>query len=189
MHMLPGLWRFHAVHHSDPAVDVTTTIRQHPGESLIRYAFLTAFALALGPSPLAFGVYRAWSAINGLFEHANVRAPLWLDRLLSWVTTWPHMHKLHHSRVPAESNTNFGNLFSLWDRLFSTFTPSGRGTRIAYGLEGLDDPATQTTAGLLALPFRRRARIGLTPGPQAVAAAEASVPRMGSARQSARSNT
>jgi sterol desaturase/sphingolipid hydroxylase (fatty acid hydroxylase superfamily) len=154
MHKLPALWRYHSVHHSDPAVDVTTTVRQHPGESLIRYAFLGAFAIALGPGPAAFGIYRAWSALNGLFEHANVRMPLWLDWLLSLVTTWPHMHKIHHSRRPEQTDTNYGNIFSLWDRLFATFTPSRQGTDVHYGLDGLDDPAIQTTAGLLALPFR-----------------------------------
>jgi len=154
MHGIPSFWRFHRVHHSDPVVDVTTTIRQHPGEGVIRYLFMAAFALPLGASPGAFAVYRSWSALNGLLEHANVRVPLWLDGLLSLVTTWPNMHKVHHSRTGTETNTNYGNIFSLFDRLFSTFTPSRRGVNICYGLDGFDDPATQTTAGLLAMPFR-----------------------------------
>ena len=156
-HKLPWLWPYHAVHHSDPVVDVTTTIRQHPVESLMRYIAMAAMAIALVPSPAAFTVYRAWSAINGLFEHANLRAPLWLDRLLSLVTTWPHMHKVHHSRRVEQTDTNYGNLFSVWDRLFGTFTPSRQGASVRYGLEGYDDPAVQTTRGLLALPFRRAA--------------------------------
>ena len=154
MHKLPSFWRFHSVHHSDPAVDVTTTIRQHPGESVIRYVFLAAFACALGASPGAFAVYRAAVALNGLLEHANLRVPRWLDRLLVLVTTWPNLHKIHHSRDAAETDTNYGNLFSIWDRLFSTFTPSREAAHVVYGLAGLDDRATQTTAGLLALPFR-----------------------------------
>ena len=154
MHKLPFFWRFHSVHHADPAVDVTTTIRQHPGESVIRYAFLAAFACVLGPSPGAFAVYRAAVALNGLLEHANLRVPARLDRLLALVTTWPNLHKLHHSRDAVETDTNYGNLLSLWDRLFSTFTPSREAAHVVYGLAGLDDPATQTTAGLLALPFR-----------------------------------
>jgi sterol desaturase/sphingolipid hydroxylase (fatty acid hydroxylase superfamily) len=157
MHRFDVLWRFHRVHHSDPAVDVTTTIRQHPGESVIRYVAMAACAIPLGAGPVAFAVYRAWSALNGLVEHANVRAPGGLDRMLALVTTWPHMHKVHHSRRPAETDTNYGNLFSVWDRLFGTYTPSARGTSIVYGLDGLDDATTQTTAGLLALPFRRDA--------------------------------
>jgi len=154
LHKIPCFWRFHQVHHSDPAVDVTTTIRQHPGESVIRYAFLAAFAVVLGASPAAFGVYLLCSALNGLLEHANVRVPPWLDSLLSLITTWPNMHKVHHSRVATETDTNYGNLFSVFDRLFSTFTPSERGANVSYGLDGFDDPAAQTTAGLLAMPFR-----------------------------------
>jgi sterol desaturase/sphingolipid hydroxylase (fatty acid hydroxylase superfamily) len=154
MHKIPAFWRCHCVHHSDPVVDVTTTIRQHPGEGIIRYAFMAAFAFALGASPGAFAVYRSWSVINGLLEHANIRVPLWLDSLLSFVTTWPNMHKVHHSRIATETNTNYGNILSLFDRLFLTFTPSKRGLQIVYGLDGLDDPPTQTTAGLLAIPFR-----------------------------------
>ncbi len=157
-HKLPSLWRFHAVHHSDPAVDVTTTIRQHPVESLLRYAAMGAMALAIGPSATAFVVYRAASALNGLLEHANVRAPRWLDGLLSLVTTWPHMHKVHHSRVPEQTDSNYGNLFSFWDRLFGSYTPSHLGTNIAYGLDGFDRPTLQTTTALLALPFRQARR-------------------------------
>ncbi len=154
MHRVPAFWRHHRVHHSDPAVDVTTTIRQHPGETLIRYAFMAAFALPLGASPLAFGVYRTWSALSGLLEHANVRVPRSLDRVLSLVTTWPGMHKIHHARAVAQTNSNYGNIVPWWDRLFGTFTPVERADGVDYGLDGLDDPATQRTAGLLALPFR-----------------------------------
>ncbi|MGH7818666.1 MAG: sterol desaturase family protein, partial [Candidatus Binatia bacterium] len=160
MHAHAALWRFHSVHHSDPAVDVTTAIRQHPGESVIRYAFLAAGALALGASPAAFAVYRAWSALHALLEHANVRMPRRLDSLLSLVVTTPNMHKVHHSRRMAETNTNYGNILSLYDRLFSTYTPSIRGVNVVYGLDGFDEPATQTTAGLLALPFRSADRSG-----------------------------
>ena len=156
MHRVPGFWRYHRVHHADPAVDVTTSIRQHPGESVIRYAFMGAFAFVIGASPAAFAVYRVWSALNGLLEHADFRVPLWLDRLLSLVTTWPYMHKVHHSRIAREANTNYGNIISLFDRLFGTFTPAERGMNVAYGLEGFDDPAVQTTAGLLAMPYRER---------------------------------
>ena len=154
MHARPALWRFHRVHHSDPVVDVTTTVRQHPGEGVIRYAFTAVFACALGASPGAFAVYRLWSALNALLEHANVRVPRRLDSLLSLVVSTPNMHKVHHSRTATETNTNYGNIFSLFDRLCGTFTPSARAMHVVYGLDGFDDPGTQTTAGLLAMPFR-----------------------------------
>ena len=81
---------------------------------------------------------------------------MWLDDLLVLVTTWPNMHKVHHSRTPEETDTNYGNIFSFWDRLFSTFTSSRQGTSVNYGLDGFDDMKTQTTKGLLALLFRLR---------------------------------
>jgi sterol desaturase/sphingolipid hydroxylase (fatty acid hydroxylase superfamily) len=158
MHALPGLWRFHRVHHADRFVDVTTTLRQHPGEGVIRYVVMAAFAFALGASPAAFAIYRACSALNALPEHANVRVPAWLGWALSLVTTWPTMHKVHHSRRANETDTNYGNLFSVFDRLFGTFTPAARGVDVPYGLDGHDDPAAQTLPALLALPFRRERR-------------------------------
>lgn len=156
MHTFGAFWRFHAVHHSDPAVDVTTTIRQHPGEGLIRYGCLAIFAIPLGASLPAFAIYRLWSVLNGLLEHANVGAPQWLDTALSWLTTWPNMHKVHHSRDPRFTDTNYGNLFSIWDRVFGTFTPSRFGVNVEYGLHGADNPEQQTTAALLAAPFQQQ---------------------------------
>lgn len=156
MHWQRAMWRFHRVHHCDPTVDVTTTIRQHPGESVIRYAFMTGFAVVLGAGPGAFAVYRSWSALQGLVEHANVRVPLWLDGLVSLVFSTPNMHKVHHSRVASQTNTNYGNILSCFDRLFGTFTPTVQGVNVVYGLDGFDQPAKQTVSGLLAMPFWRR---------------------------------
>jgi sterol desaturase/sphingolipid hydroxylase (fatty acid hydroxylase superfamily) len=156
MHRVPALWRFHRVHHADPAVDVTTTIRQHPGEGVIRYAFTAAFALPLGVTPAEFLLYRSAVAFTALLEHANLRVPRRLDDVLSLVFTFPTLHKVHHSRDARFTDTNFGNIVSWWDRGFRTFTPAREGRAVDYGLDGFDDPATQTTAALLALPFRRR---------------------------------
>jgi sterol desaturase/sphingolipid hydroxylase (fatty acid hydroxylase superfamily) len=156
MHSSSVLWPFHTIHHSDLAVDVTTTIRQHPGDGVIRYAFMGAFAIALGAPPGPFAVYRIWSAVHGLLEHANIRMPLRLDALLSLIVATPNTHKVHHSRTVAETNSNYANIFALFDRVFRTFTPSERGTSIVYGLDGLDAAASQSTAGLLVHPFRRR---------------------------------
>jgi sterol desaturase/sphingolipid hydroxylase (fatty acid hydroxylase superfamily) len=154
MHRYPALWRYHRVHHSDAAVDVTTTIRQHPGETVIRYAAIAAFALPLGASAGSFAIYQLCAALGGLLEHANMRLPQWVNRGLALVVTWPDMHKVHHSRDQRFTNTNYGNLVSWWDRLFGTFTPAREGRAVAYGLEGTDEQGSQTITGLLALPFR-----------------------------------
>lgn len=170
MHASPALWRYHRVHHSDPAVDVTTTARQHPGEGVIRYGFVAAAACGLGAGPAAFAVYRTWSALQSYLEHANVRVPPRLDAICSWIVTTPNMHKVHHSRRREETNSNYGNIFALFDRCFSTFTPTDRGRRVAYGLDDLDERSAQTTAGLLALPFQSAvASADATAGDTAVA--------------------
>ena len=153
MHKLPALWRVHKVHHCDPVLDVTTSIRQHPLEGIIRYGFMAACACSLGVGLGAFAAYRAVSALNGLLEHANVRVSDRFVQRASWLTTWFDVHRIHHSRVPSETDSNYGNIFSWFDRLFGTFTPPGRGKAVACGLDDLDAPELQTTMGLLALPF------------------------------------
>lgn len=155
MHERGGLWRFHRVHHSDPAVDVTTTLRQHPGESVVRYFSLVVFAGAIGASPAAFALYRLLSGAAALGEHANVRLPTWLDSLLSLVIATPNYHKVHHSREREETDSNYANIFTIWDRVFFTATPARRGVDISYGLDGIE-PRDQTAWGLFALPFRDR---------------------------------
>jgi sterol desaturase/sphingolipid hydroxylase (fatty acid hydroxylase superfamily) len=144
MHRIPLLWRVHRVHHTDRAVDVTTALRQHPGEGLIRFSFQAATALAIGASPAAYAVYRSASAFMALFEHANIRLPLWLDGGLSLAITSPNLHKVHHSRELPFSDTNYGNILSLWDRLARTFTPARFGARVVYGLSSTEDPANRS---------------------------------------------
>jgi len=155
MHRFAFLWRFHVIHHSDPAVDVTTTIRQHPGESVIRYVFMAAAVFALGASPVAFAIYRSWSALNGLSEHCNVRVPIWLDSFLSLLIVTPNTHKVHHSRDQRFTDTNYSNISTIFDRMFSTFTPSRLGINVAYGLDGYDNREQQTLSSLLMMPLRR----------------------------------
>jgi sterol desaturase/sphingolipid hydroxylase (fatty acid hydroxylase superfamily) len=153
MHRVPVLWRFHTVHHSDPAVDVTTALRQHPGETLIRYTFMAGCAIGLGVTPGTLAIYRTWQAINALLEHANISLPARLDRFLALVIVSPNMHKVHHSRAEEFTNTNYGNIFSFFDRVLFSFTPVERGPKVSYGLEGFDDRAIQRTTSLLGLPF------------------------------------
>jgi sterol desaturase/sphingolipid hydroxylase (fatty acid hydroxylase superfamily) len=154
LHKLPLFWRFHAVHHADPLVDATTTLRQHPGETLIRLVFTGAFACALGASPAAYATYRIAVALIALLEHANVRLPARIDRALSLVTTWPGFHKIHHARDAALTDSNYGNLFSWWDTLFGTRTPIEPDRLPRYGLDGTLDEDTQSLVGQLTLPTR-----------------------------------
>jgi len=154
MHVFPALWRAHRVHHSDPLVDVTTALRFHPIETAWRFTFVVVPAWLLGLPVAAVAAYRILSVFMAAFEHMNVK--LWqpLDTTLSLVVGTPNMHKLHHSRIPRETNTNYGNILSLFDRLCCTFTPSKRAEFVDCGLDGYDDHETQRLSGLLRLPFR-----------------------------------
>jgi len=105
----------------------------------------------------AFTIYRVWSVFNALLEHANIRLPRWLDRAIGVLFVSPDMHKVHHSRDVRETDTNYGNISSLFDRAFRTFTPAERGRSVVCGLDGFDHPDDQTTAGLLGMPHRIRA--------------------------------
>jgi sterol desaturase/sphingolipid hydroxylase (fatty acid hydroxylase superfamily) len=154
MHALPPAWRFHRVHHSDVHVDVTTAFRQHPLETAWRYSFQLAGALALGASSTSVALYLALSALNAQIEHADVALPWKLDRALRVLLATPAMHRVHHSRAQAETDTNYANIFSFWDRLFGTYRAPRPGQQIAFGLEGYETPEEQRPAGLLALPFR-----------------------------------
>jgi sterol desaturase/sphingolipid hydroxylase (fatty acid hydroxylase superfamily) len=153
MHRLPQLWRFHMIHHSDPFVDVTTTARQHPGESLYRYLLLAVFGFGFGVSPAGFAAYKVAQILSGMFEHSNIRLPDWLEATLALIIPGPAMHKVHHSRDQRLTNSNYGNILSIWDRLFGTFTPPGQGRKVDYGLSGEDRDERQSGLGLMRRPF------------------------------------
>jgi sterol desaturase/sphingolipid hydroxylase (fatty acid hydroxylase superfamily) len=162
LHMLPVMWRFHQVHHSDDFVDVTTTYRTHPIETVWRFLFVIVPVWTIGIPALAVVIQRLVSAANGIFEHSNTR--LWrpLDRALSLVWVTPNIHKIHHSREFAETNSNYGNVLTLYDRMLGTFTPSERAESVVYGLDDVDPGTTGSLGGLLSLPFQRDAGMSLT---------------------------
>lgn len=153
MHQLGGLWKVHRVHHSDLVVDVTTAYRQHPIEGLWRFSFIILPAWLMGIPAEALLTYRLVSACFALLEHANIG--LWhpIERTLSYVFVTPNLHKTHHSRKQPETDSNYGNIFSIHDRLFRTFTPLKPTKSVTYGLNGYDSRELQTTGGLLRLPF------------------------------------
>lgn len=155
MHQTPALWRVHLVHHIDASVDATTAFRQHPAEGVLRFSFIAAVAWGLGVPPAVVALYRLLGALNSVIEHSNIRVPRWLDRPLVWFWVTPDMHKVHHSRDRSETDSNYANLFSLFDRVFGTYTPSARGPLVRYGIEGYDSAQHQSIGAVLWLPFRR----------------------------------
>lgn len=146
-------WQFHRVHHSESAVDVTTAFRQHPGETIWRtlwqLAAISVFGIPLG----VVLIYLILSALNAQFEHANIRMNGKLDRLLRLFIVTPHMHKVHHSRNQRQTDSNYSNIFSLWDRIFSSYTSAVDFQKLHYGLDGFDVSDRQTLRGLLKMPF------------------------------------
>jgi len=153
MHMWPAMWRFHRIHHSDPFVDVTTTSRTHPVESVWRFLFAIGPVWIFGIPAQAVMIQRLLQSTNGVLEHANIR--LWspIDRALSLVWVTPNVHKIHHSRQIGETNSNYGNVLSIYGRLLGTFTPSYRAESVIYGLDDADPVRAGSFAGLLSMPF------------------------------------
>ena len=123
-HRVPLLWRFHRAHHSDLDVDATTSIRFHLGEVVITTGIKGLAVWALGVSPAGFLISESLTLAVGLFSHGNVRLPSRLEPRLRWAIVTPTMHWIHHSRRPAEHNTNLGAVFSGWDRLFGSYCMS-----------------------------------------------------------------
>jgi sterol desaturase/sphingolipid hydroxylase (fatty acid hydroxylase superfamily) len=120
LHRVSVLWRFHAVHHSDPEVDVTTTFRHHPVEAIFNGTLIGGVVLLIGFTPAEIAAYAWFSLVIELFAHANLALPPWFGAVLGKLIVTPDFHHLHHSRAIAEANANFGQALSIWDVLFGT---------------------------------------------------------------------
>src|SRR5262245_47343219 len=155
MHMWSPMWRFHQIHHSADFVDVTTTYRTHPVETVWRFVFAIVPVWILGLPAQAVVIQRLLQATNGVIEHANIRLWAPLDRVLSLVWVTPNVHKIHHSRQISETNSNYANLLTLYDRLLGTYTPAARAEKVVYGLNEAERLAAAAFPGLLTLPFER----------------------------------
>jgi sterol desaturase/sphingolipid hydroxylase (fatty acid hydroxylase superfamily) len=151
LHKTPFAWRFHRVHHSDETVDITTAFCQHPGETVWRVLWQLPAIVLFGLPLWIVVVYLTVSAANAQLEHANIRLSDRLDRWLRLLFVTPNMHKVHHSRVQPETDSNYANIFSVWDRLFGTYTSRIDFGALRYGLG--DSPARPTFVALLRMPF------------------------------------
>lgn len=137
-HKVKPLWMIHLVHHTDHNVDTTTANRHHPLESIIRFAF-TLLAVFIVGAPIAIVMlYQSLSLVATQFNHANIKLPKKLDTALSWFLVSPDMHKVHHHYVLPYTDANYGNIFSIWDRLFGTFMKFDRDA-IVYGVDTFPD--------------------------------------------------
>jgi sterol desaturase/sphingolipid hydroxylase (fatty acid hydroxylase superfamily) len=154
-HRVRWMWRFHLVHHTDPNVDTTTANRHHPGESIFRFIFTSIGALICGAPMWLIMMYQSMSAALAQFNHANIQFPVTLDRVLSWVLVTPGMHRIHHHYVLPYTDSNFGNIFSVWDRLFGTYRYMDN-KDIIYGIDTHMRPEEHSDiTNLLKIPFQK----------------------------------
>jgi sterol desaturase/sphingolipid hydroxylase (fatty acid hydroxylase superfamily) len=151
-HHLRFLWRFHQAHHSDPTYTVTTALRFHPGELLLALPLRLLAIIVLGVPIVGVIVFEVIFAFANFCEHGNINLPRKLEGPLGGVIITPALHRRHHSRESQLLNTNYGTIFSLWDRLFGSYSASRSSELVDTGLPGIESPLG--VRGILALPVR-----------------------------------
>ena len=153
-HKVPPLWMVHLVHHSDHKVDTTTANRHHPLESIIRYVFTLAGVFIIGAPIGIVMLYQSLSLVATQFSHANIKLPKKVDYLLSFVLISPDMHKIHHHHQLPYTDANYGNIFSIWDRLLGTYIYMER-EQIVYGVDTFPNEVENSRfIALLKQPFQ-----------------------------------
>ena len=159
-HKVPWMWKFHVVHHSDENVDVTTGLRHHPGETVFRILFTI---LGIYISGASIGIVMLYQSISVLFAHlthANVGLPQTLERVISYVFVTPNMHKVHHHFQLPLTDKNYGNIFSIWDRIFGTFHSANDSGSIVYGIDThMKDDKINSFTDLFLIPFKKMRKI------------------------------
>ena len=153
-HKVKPLWMIHLVHHTDHKVDTTTANRHHPLESLIRYAFTLIGVIIIGTPIGIVMLYQSMSLIATQFSHANIKLPKKVDHFISYILVSPDMHKIHHHYVLPYTDSNYGNIFSIWDRLFGTYMKMDR-EKLVYGVDVFPDEVKNgNVIELLKQPFQ-----------------------------------
>lgn len=154
LHKYKWFWKFHMVHHSDTHVDVTTGTRHHPGDWIIREVFALIAVVVTG-APIAFYfIFRFLNVIFTYLTHANIHLPNWLEKPLGMVFITPNAHKFHHHFERPWTDTNFGNIFSIWDRIFGTYVYDDV-KKVNYGLDVLENQSDESIGFQLKLPFNK----------------------------------
>jgi sterol desaturase/sphingolipid hydroxylase (fatty acid hydroxylase superfamily) len=155
-HAVPSLWRLHRMHHADLDFDVSTGLRFHPIEILLSMIVKFAVVAALGAPALAVLIFEVLLNATSIFNHANVRIPLGIDRTLRWLIVTPDMHRVHHSILARETNSNFGFNLPWWDRLFGTYRaqPSAGHEAMTIGIDQFRDARELGIDRMILQPFR-----------------------------------
>lgn len=154
LHRVKWMWRFHMIHHSDTHLDATSGTRHHPGDFVMREMFALAAVIITGAPVGYYFFYRFCTIFFTYFTHANISLPIWIDKPLSYIFITPNVHKFHHHFERPWTDTNFGNIFSIWDRLFGTFVYDDP-KKIQYGLDVLDSKKDEDIGYQFKLPFNK----------------------------------
>ncbi|MFY8187735.1 MAG: sterol desaturase family protein [Flavobacterium sp.] len=155
-HRVSWLWRFHLIHHTDTWVDTTTANRHHPGESVIRFLFTTLGVFVVGAPMWMVFLYQSLSVVFSQFNHANFSITKKFDKILSFAIVSPNMHKVHHHHQLPYTDTNYGNIFSVWDRLFDTFSYLEK-DKIIFGIDTFpEENEHNKLVSLLKIPFLKK---------------------------------
>lgn len=153
-HRVKWMWLFHLIHHTDRNVDTTSANRHHPGESVFRFIFTTIAVVITGAPMWMVFLYQTLSVVLSQFNHANIGLPKTLDKALSWVIVTPDMHHVHHHYMLPYTDSNYGNIFSVWDRLFGTYMDLDR-KKLVYGVDTHMEPKeNEHIMPLLKIPFQ-----------------------------------
>lgn len=158
-HRAPVLWRFHRVHHSDIRMDASTNLRSHPVELLLYFGLSNVVAAAIfGLDVMSLGVFFLIITPYVFLEHSNIKFPAWLDKSVGLIFTTPNIHKVHHEQDQYYTDSNYADIFIIWDRLFGTYKYKPT-SEIKFGLKEFDDDKKQTFWYLMRSPFINMSRV------------------------------
>jgi len=155
LHKVKWMWRLHIVHHSDKHVDASSGTRHHPIDFILREVFALLAVVIMGMPISFYFFYRILSVLFTYWTHANLSLPLWLDKGLSWVIVSPNMHKFHHHFELPWTDSNYGNMLSVWDRIFGTFVYDDP-SKIQYGIDIADHTDDESVFVQLGIPFNTK---------------------------------
>jgi sterol desaturase/sphingolipid hydroxylase (fatty acid hydroxylase superfamily) len=153
-HEVYFLWRFHRMHHTDPNMDSTTAVRFHPLEIIFSYCLNLIVLGLLGLDFTFLAIYNTVMVPVILFHHSNIAFSEKMDNLLNYFFVMPRMHRIHHSEIWGETNSNYGTIFSFWDRLFKSFVTRPDIKSVTYGIGTFKKAKWQHVGGMLLLPFK-----------------------------------
>jgi sterol desaturase/sphingolipid hydroxylase (fatty acid hydroxylase superfamily) len=152
-HKVKWMWQFHIIHHSDKEIDTTSANRHHPGESVFRLVFTVLAVLLIGAPIWLIFLYQTMSVVLTQFNHANIKMPGWLDTMLMTVFVTPNMHRVHHHYRQPYTDSNYGNIFSFWDRIFGTYKAAPN-EKLIYGVDTMmESEKTDNIMALMKKPF------------------------------------